>query len=172
MTNYWMNRGMLVLILGSALPALAQNQASRAELRAKAPQIAAGVNAAEAALTPAELSIAERVYVGLLPCELGQQVDIRADAKSPGYFNVSLKRRKFRMFPVETTSGAVRLEDRKAGVVWVQVSNKSMLMDQKIGQRLADACMSPAQAEVAAAHEKNPPKSFLDAPDSPAKKAD
>jgi len=139
--------------------------ASRAELNTKANQMATGIMAADAALTPGELAIAERVYVGKLPCELGAFVTLTPDAKSPGYFNVQVKNFKFRMFPVETTTGAIRLEDKKAGAVWLQLANKSMLMNQKAGQRLADACMSPAQVAVAEALEKNPARSVLDAPE-------
>ena len=141
---------------------------SRAELKSKASQTAAGVSAADAALTPGELAIAERVYTGKLPCELGASVTLTPDAKTPGYFDVRVKNLKFRMFPVETTTGAIRLEDRKAGAVWLQLANKSMLMNQKLGQRLADSCMNPAQMAVALALEKTPGKSVLDAPDAPA----
>ncbi len=154
-------------IFMSAVQVAAQApSASRAELKAKAPQIAAGVDAAEAALTPGELAIAERVYRGRLPCELGQSVTIQADAKTPGYFDVAAAGKKYRMFPVETTTGAIRLEDKKAGTVWLQLANKSMLMNQKLGQRLADACMSPAQTAVAAALEKNPGQHILDGPEA------
>ena len=126
--------------------------------------MAAGIEAAEDALTPTELSIAERVYVGKLPCELGAAVTLTADAKAPGYFDVQGKNFKYRMFPVPTTTGAIRLEDRKAGAVWLQLANKSMLMNQKIGTRLADECASPAQVAVAEAIKLNPPVSVLDAP--------
>ncbi len=139
--------------------------ASRVELNTKANQMATGIMAAEAALTPAELAIAERVYVGKLPCELGASVTLTPDPKAPGYFTVQVKAQKFRMFPVETTTGAIRLEDKKAGAVWLQLANKSMLMNQKAGQRLADACMNPAQVAVAAALEQNPAQSVLDAPE-------
>ena len=142
----------------------ARTPASRVELNTKAKQMATGIAAAEAALTPAELAIAERVYVGKLPCELGASVTLTPDPKAPGYFTVQVKTQKFRMFPVETTTGAIRLEDKKAGAVWLQLANKSMLMNQKLGQRLADACMSPAQVAVAEALEKNPARSVLDAP--------
>lgn len=71
---------------------------------------------------------------------------------------------KYRMFPVPTTTNTVRLEDRKAGAVWLQMGNKSMLMSQKLGTRLADECMSPAQMAVAEAIKLNPPVSVLDAP--------
>lgn len=141
---------------------------SRGELKSKANQTAAGISAADDALTPGELAIAERVYTGRLPCELGASVTLTPDAKTPGYFDVRVKNLKFRMFPVETTTGAIRLEDRKAGAVWLQLANKSMLMNQKLGQRLADACMNPAQMAVAQALEITPGRSVLDAPDAPA----
>ena len=137
---------------------------SRTELKSKAKQTAAGISAADAALTPGEMAIAERVYTGKLPCELGASVTLTPDPKTPGFFDVRVKNLKFRMFPVETTTGAIRLEDRKAGAVWLQLANKSMLMNQKLGQRLADACMNPAQVAVAEALEKNPGQSVLDAP--------
>jgi hypothetical protein len=37
-------------------------------------------------------------------------------------------------------------------------------MNQKLGQRLADACMSPEQVAMAAVLLKNPRPSVLDAP--------
>jgi hypothetical protein len=140
------------------------NPSSRTNLKSAAKNVAAGIEAAEAALTPAELAIAERVHVGKLPCELGASVDLAADAKAPGYFSVIGKNFKYRMFPVATTTGAIRLEDQKAGAVWLQLANKSMLMNQKLGIRLADECMSPAQMAVAEAIKLNPPVSVLDAP--------
>ena len=74
------------------------------------------------------------------------------------------------MFPVETSTGAIRLEDPKGGAVWLQLANKSMLMSQKHGQRLADACVNTDQALVAEMMIKNPPPSLLDAPGAVAAK--
>lgn len=116
------------------------------------------------AQTSVELAIAQQVYQGKLPCELGASVHLKADANAPGYFDVQVKNQKFRMFPVVTTTGAIRLEDPKAGVVWLQLANKSMLMNQKQGKRLADACVSPEQVAMAEILLKNPRPSVLDAP--------
>lgn len=149
-------------------PKATKKSPSRVEAKTTANQMATGIMAAEAALSPAELAIAGRVYTGKLPCELGAFVTLTPDAKSPGYFDVQIKAVKFHMFPVETTTGAIRLEDKKAGAVWLQLANKSMLMNQKLGQRLADACMNPAQVAVAAALEKNPGRSILDASEATA----
>jgi hypothetical protein len=138
--------------------------ASRVELKSQAKNMAAGIEAADAALTPEELLVAERVHVGRMPCELGATVTLTADAKTPGYFEIQGKNFKYRMFPVPTTTGTVRLEDRKAGAVWLQMGNKSMLMNQKLGTRLADECMSPAQQLVAESLKLNPAVSVLDVP--------
>ena len=137
--------------------------ASRAGLKSTAKNMAAGMEAAEAALTPAEMAIAERVQVGLVPCELGASVTLTADKKMPGYFDMQGKNFKYRMFPVVTSTGAIRLEDQKAGAVWLQLANKSMLMNQKLGIRLADECMSPTQLVVAENLKLNPPASILEA---------
>ena len=132
--------------------------------------MASGISASEAALSPEDVKLAERVETGKLPCELGAFVDVQADPKSPGYFTVSTKTMRYRMFPVLSRTGAIRLEDKGAATVWLQLANKSMLMDQKNGKRLADECTSPGQSAVAEALKKNPAPSLLDAP-VPAKSA-
>lgn len=109
-----------------------------------------------------ELSIAQRVHKGQLPCELGAAVSVEPDHAQPGYFNVQGKGFQFRMHPVATSTGAIRLEDQKAGAVWLQLANKSMLMDQKKGQRLADECAHPEQAAYAAQMKTNPPPTLFD----------
>lgn len=109
-----------------------------------------------------ELSIAERVHHGSLPCELGATVRVEPDQAQPGYFNVHGKGFRFRMHPVATSTGAIRLEDKDAGAVWLQLANKSMLMDQKKGQRLADECANPDQMAYAAQMKTNPPPTLFD----------
>ena len=148
---------------GRNTKATSLNQASdRDELRSLAAQIAAGTRAADRALTPAELQLADRVQTGRMPCELGNVVNLAPDPKAPGHFELELQKLRFRMSPVETTTGAVRLEDQQAGVVWLQLANKSMLMNQKIGQRLADDCQSPSQLQVADSMKRTPAQSLFD----------
>ena len=118
----------------------------------------------ELPLTDDELAIAGQIHTGMVPCELGIHVTVSADAKLPGYFHLHTKHHQYHMQPVMTSTGAIRLEDKKAGAVWLQLANKSMLMNQKLGQRLADECMSPAQHTVAEAMKKSPAPSVLDAP--------
>lgn len=135
---------------------------SRAALKSKASQMAAGVRAADQALSPAELAIAQRIEVGRVACELGAFVQLTADAQAPGYFDVQSQKLRFRMAPVATSTGAIRLEDAHSGAVWLQLANKSMLMDQKNGRRLADACMTPSQQAISDAMLANPPPSLLE----------
>jgi len=150
----------LITPLVSAQTALPHS--SRTQIKSTANQIAAGISAAEAALAPIELAIAQQVHTGVLRCELGASVTLTHDQQSPGYFNVQGKNFRYRMFPVATSTGAIRLEDQTAGAVWLQLSNKSMLMNQKMGQRMADECMSPAQLIVTQAMKDRPARGLLD----------
>jgi hypothetical protein len=111
---------------------------------------------------PDELAIAERVHKGQLPCEQGTTVRLEADVSQPGYFYLHGKGFLYRMHPVATSTGAIRLEDRKAGAVWLQLANKSMLMDQKKGRRLADECANAEQMAYASDMKSNPPPSLID----------
>ena len=108
-----------------------------------------------------ELAIAERVHKGQLSCELGASVRVEADASRPGYFDLHGKGFHYRMRPVPTSTGAIRLEDQKAGAVWLQLANKSMLMDQNKGRRIADECANSEQMAFAQNMKNNPtPKLF------------
>jgi hypothetical protein len=116
----------------------------------------------EAPLTESELAVAAQVHVGALPCELGKVVRMELDATTPGFFRLHIDQQRYRLRPVESRTGAVRLEDPQQGVVWIQLANKSMLMSQKLGRRLADECAGESQQQVAAALKLNPAPSLLD----------
>ena len=141
---------------------------AKGNAKSKAPAVpaaaagAAGVATVALALTPDELAIAERVHTGRIACELGAHVNVNKHQQHAGHFQVDGKGFKYEMVPVATSTGTVRLEDKAAGAVWLQIANKSMLMNQKLGQRLADECMSPEQFQVAEAIKKNPPPSVFD----------
>ena len=120
-------------------------------------------------LSEADLAVAQRVHTGKIQCELGADVTVTADDKKAGFFTVSTKGARYRMHPVESRTGAIRLEDPRAGAMWLQIANKSMLMNQKEGLRLADECMAPAQVAFAEEMKKNPPKSLFEGADTPKK---
>ena len=139
----------------------AQNKASK-PVKKNEPVKRAVAAPPETPLAPQQLRIAERVHVGNVPCALGASVQMTADSNTPGYFNLQGKGYKYRMKPVTTSTGAIRLEDEKAGAVWLQLANKSMLMDQKNGRRLADECAHPDQVAVANDMKLNPPPALID----------
>jgi hypothetical protein len=112
-------------------------------------------------LTPEDLEVARKVYTGDIPCELGATVHITPH-KREGFFIVRTGIQRFRMHPVESRTGAIRLEDPRAEAMWLQLGNKSMLMSQKMGRRLADECMAPAQAAMAETLKTNPMPSLLE----------
>lgn len=114
------------------------------------------------ALSDAQLALAQRVQTGKITCGGGQSVTITADDKNPGYFRVTHGKKNYTMNPVESVTGAMRLEDTKAGAVWLQLGSKSMLMNQKLGQRVADECVTPEQRAYAAQKQNTPAPSLLD----------
>ena len=113
-------------------------------------------------LSAEQLAIAADVHTGAIACELGASVVIEPDAQSPGRFHIQGKGFRYHLTPTVSSTGAVRLEDRHAGAVWLQIANKSMLMNQKLGQRMADECMSERQNAVAQAMKIHPPQSLFD----------
>jgi Ni/Co efflux regulator RcnB len=120
---------------------------------------------ANVVLTDADLAVAQRVSIGRAQCELGADVTVTPDEKKPGFFTVTTKGLKYRMHPVESRTGAIRLEDPRAGAMWLQLGNKSMLMNQKAGLRIADECQTDAQVAFAAEMKKNPPKALFEGAD-------
>jgi len=88
-----------------------------------------------AAINPAW---AGRLATGTFSCEMGNKVEVKVDAGN----NVNLvwKGSTYKMTPVSTSTGALRFEDKGDGLVWIQIPSKSMLLNSKIGQQLANDC--------------------------------
>jgi len=107
------------------------------------------------------LAVAAQVHTGNVVCE-ASTVKIAPLPNAQGYFDVHMGKHHYRMAPVASQTGAVRLEDSAHGAVWIQLANKSMLMNQKVGRRMADECQSPAQMVVAEAMAKMPPINILE----------
>ena len=102
-------------------------------------------------LNASQLDVATRVLTGQADCEFQQTVQVQPLPGRPGLFSVAHLGRRFVMLPRETQTGAVRLEDPAAGVVWLQIPAKSMLMNARIGQRMVDACLHAEQRLTALA---------------------
>ncbi|WP_422015524.1 hypothetical protein [Roseateles sp.] len=149
------------LILCAALPALAQN--APAKPNAKPATKAAAAKPAKAApakkappppepvladADEAQLAAAERAYLGDYVCEFKETVHIEKHPKTAGYIDIRWQKYRFTMKPVLSSTGALRLEDVTGRTLMIQIANKSMLLDTKIGQRILDDCVHPEQARL------------------------
>jgi hypothetical protein len=126
------------------------------------PAAAAVPVAAAMTLSPEQLGIAQIVTTGRIQCADGQSVTITPDPRVNGAFDLQYGNTKYDVVPKPTSSGAVRLEDTKSGIVFMQLANKSMLFNEKLSRRLADDCISPAQQAVADQMRTNPTPGVLD----------
>jgi hypothetical protein len=154
------------------MPTAAAPQATAPALTALVPAtkpapvapIPATALAAPATMPVAQAAVNGDVHLGRMVCELGNAVSVTPDAGQPGSYWVQMRQHRFHMTPVTTTTGAVRLEDSHAGAMWLQLPHKSMLMNSKLGQRMADECQSANQLEVATRMKSGPPSTLLDGP--------
>lgn len=152
---------ILVLSLTLAAASWAAGPVHKTAAQTKAPAATPMTPSPEA--DPAEqMAVADKVHTGRMVCELGNNVTVTRDAQAPARFVVQMQKHTYYMTPVVSHTGAVRLEDAQAGAMWLQLANKSMLMNGKIGQRMADECQSPEQEAVAHALKLSPPPSLLD----------
>lgn len=83
---------------------------------------------------------ATQLVTGNFSCELGNKVELRMDGRVTDGVTLEWKGRSYTMNPVSTSTGAVRLENKGEGLVWIQIPSKSMLLNSKIGQQLANDC--------------------------------
>lgn len=153
-------------------PAVAESLATAPSLAVVVPAlksssvapVPAATNAVAQDLPVAQTPGTDDVHVGRMVCELGNAVNVTPDAGQPGSYWVQMRQHRFHMWPVATTTGAVRLEDPKAGAMWLQLPHKSMLMNSKLGQRMADECQSAHQVDAAIRMKSGPPSTLLDGP--------
>ena len=73
-------------------------------------------------------------------CELGNFLTIYTNAEDDQHVALRWKKRLYRMTRVETTTGANRFENRKAGFVFIGIPAKGLLLDSHKGKQLANEC--------------------------------
>jgi hypothetical protein len=103
---------------------------------------------AEAPLARAEgeqLAAAAMTHFGEYACEFNQTINITTTPMFDGYVDVRFKAQTWTMKPVLSSTGALRLEDVKGRMLMLQIANKSMLLDTKVGQRVVDECVHEKQ---------------------------
>jgi hypothetical protein len=95
------------------------------------------------------------VFEGNMACDDKVMVTVAHDRKIPNHFVLAIGKTHYK---------TIRLEDKAHGIVWLQMSNKSMLFNEKAGKRLANNCRNDAQKEVEVALQIQPDTSALGKP--------
>ena len=115
--------------------------------------------------TADQLQALNRVLVGSYDCEFGKHIQVTPSQANPGYVSLRFDKQAWLMKPVQSSTGAIRLEDVQGQTLLVQVMTKSMLLDVKGGHRIVDACMADQQRKAEADLQNQPPQAaLLDAP--------
>jgi hypothetical protein len=73
-------------------------------------------------------------------CELGDKITAYKNDGDNKFIAIRWDKHIHRLKRVATTTGADRFENRLAGLVWIGIPAKSMLLDSKKGQQLANEC--------------------------------
>jgi hypothetical protein len=157
----------LAIAAGMSLAAVAQT----AVAPKAAPRPSAKTAPKPAAKAPIELpppqaddeqkAAAAMAHVGDYACEFDQTVQVTPSPKHEGYLDMKHKAQSWTMKPVLSSTGALRLEDVKGRMLMIQIANKSMVMDTRIGQRLVDGCMHETQREFTRTMESQPPQQSM-----------
>jgi hypothetical protein len=104
------------------------------------------------------------VYEGRMTCDDKVFVVVVESLKIPNNYDVLIGKAHYKTTRVPTDSGAIRLEDKAHAIVWLQMSNKSMLLDEKAGKRLANNCRNDLQAATEKALLVKPDTTILGKP--------
>lgn len=89
-------------------------------------------------------------------CEFRRHVMVAAHPTQAGYAQVSFDKQVVTVKPVLSSTGALRLEDVKGRFLLLQIAFKSMLLDTRTGQRVADECLHDRHHEAKAAAQNQP----------------
>jgi hypothetical protein len=80
-----------------------------------------------------------QLVTGRFNCEMNNQVDIKM-GDGQRAIDLTWKGHVYVMLPVATSTGALRFEDRDSGMIWIQIPAKSMLLNSKRGEQVANEC--------------------------------
>lgn len=77
-------------------------------------------------------------------CELGHKVVVYKHPNDDQRITVRWQNQLKQLTRVPTSSGANRYENEQAGLLWINIPAKAMLLDSKQGRQLANECKSKA----------------------------
>jgi hypothetical protein len=143
-----LRHGLLTCLLLGAVGLAAAQTAQRQQRPPPRRPVAAPPAPALPLADAEQLVAAALAYLGDYECEFNEKVEIEKSPRFEGYLDVKHRKSLWTMKPVLSKTGALRLEDVKGRTLLLQIANKSMLMDVKIGQRLVDNCIHEKQREA------------------------
>ena len=79
-------------------------------------------------------------------CEMNNKVTIYTNEKDDGHIALRWNNRLHRLDRVGTTTGAMRFENPKFGLIWIGIPSKGILLDSKLNRQLANECKKPEPA--------------------------
>lgn len=81
-----------------------------------------------------------RLASGVYGCEFGLKVEIQRDVRNANSIELKWQGNRHTLQRYESASGLPRYEDRKNGLLWIDLPWKSVLMDTVSGRPLANEC--------------------------------
>lgn len=127
-----------VKVLKEQARAEKHHKASKKAKEAPAPEVAAA--------DEPEPDITDTVVTDYA-CELNNTLTIYTNAQDDGHIALRWKNRLHRLDRVGTTTGALRFENPKFGLIWIGIPSKGILLDSKLNRQLANECKNAEQAK-------------------------
>lgn len=90
--------------------------------------------------TPASEQMHFALESGVYLCEEGNSVDVQREARNADLLTLRWQGQRYTLLRYDSNSGLPRFEDKQAGLVWLDLPWKSMLMDARSGKPLASDC--------------------------------
>lgn len=78
-------------------------------------------------------------------CDHGNKVTFYEQPGDDAFVALRWNKQLLRMRRISTTTGAIRFESKRHGLVWIGIPSKSLLLDSKKGQQLANECKNLQQ---------------------------
>jgi hypothetical protein len=132
-------------------PAKPTSKTSKISKAVKSAAPVAAVAAALPAANAEQMTAYNAAHLGTYDCEFNQKIMVEK-APADGYVNLKYKGQQWTMKPELSSTGALNMNDVKGKMRYLQIANKSMLMDASAGRRVVDGCQHDKQKAFEAAN--------------------